>query len=103
MNTFPKSAITILFLLCTSTGYAGGQGSGHGDRCIAVDGTVSSTAIDCSHIPADDYTVLCPQGSVQDGNGGNCLPQCFSIAGKGKAKIKGGKSFSVLTSVVLAN
>jgi hypothetical protein len=101
-----QSAIATLFVICASNTYAGGRGNEY--SCIPVDGTVTTTNVGCGDSDAytTAYNTLCPAG------GNNCLPSpllpppqspCFKVAGKGKAKIDGDKSLSVLTSVVVAN
>ncbi len=102
MKTFPKSAVTTLFLACASAGYAAGGGQTD-SLCIPVDGTVTSVPIVPSYPgePCEVYnawpsaaypTIWLPSTPEH--------PSCLTLTGKGKAKFTG---LSGLTIVGVAS
>jgi hypothetical protein len=111
---------TVTSLACSTLFLIGASAVHAAPECIAVDGTVSSTAILCAQIP-QTVTNLCPAGVVdpeqpQNFVPGMCLPEiilpgeffprnpvCFRISGKGKARIRAADSYSRLTTEVAAN
>ncbi len=106
MKTFSKSAVTTLFLVCASAGYAAGGGQAD-PLCIPVDGTVTSAfaapdengycaiwgvwPVVNSQPLGDPFTWLPPSMAN---------PTCLTLTGKGKARFTG---LSGITSVGVVN